>query len=170
MVAKRPIVDRTPTEHLHALRLEFGTKPETLPLLRRIFEDSLAPHITALLASENITDIDTYADKANEKYILYEPNNPITIAKITTSEMSFCNNELLQTLKALTTEVASLTADINKIKTSPPENTYHGGTETFDENTVDYQPQNSAYKQPAPNRNQPQLHASSYRQTAPAFS
>ena len=48
MVAKRPIGDKTPTEHLHALRLEFGTKPYTLALLRRIFEDSLSPHIAAL--------------------------------------------------------------------------------------------------------------------------
>ena len=41
MVAKRPIGDKVSTEHLHALRLEFGTKPKTLTVLRRIFEDSL---------------------------------------------------------------------------------------------------------------------------------
>ena len=92
MVAKRPIGDKTPTEHLHALRLEFGTKPEALNLLRRIFEDSLAPHIAALLASEKLLDIDTYADRANELYILDEPNAQTTIAKIiATSEVTFCN-------------------------------------------------------------------------------
>ena len=94
--------DKTPTEHLHALHLEFGTKPETLPLLKRIFEDSLAPHIAALLASETITDIDTYADRATKLCILYEPNSSNIIDKIATSEMTFCNEELLQTLKALT--------------------------------------------------------------------
>ena len=54
MVAKRPIGDKIPTEHLHALRIEFGTKPETLSFLRRILVDSLAPHIAALLASEKL--------------------------------------------------------------------------------------------------------------------
>ena len=120
MVAKRPIGDRTPTEHLHALRLEFGTKPKTLPLLRCIFEESHAPHIAALLASENITDIDTYADKANKKYILYEPNCPTIVAQITTLEMSFYSNELLQTLKALMGQVASLTTDVMPSRHSEP--------------------------------------------------
>ena len=95
MVAKRTMGDKTPTEHLHALHLEFGTKPETLRLLKRIFEDSLAPHIAALLASDTITDIDTYTDRATELYILCEPNSTNTIAKIATSEVTFCNEELL---------------------------------------------------------------------------
>ena len=51
MVAKRPIRDKTSWEHLHALRLEFGTKPETLTLLRWIFEDSLTPCGTCQMAS-----------------------------------------------------------------------------------------------------------------------
>ena len=62
MVTKRPIGDKTPTEHPYALGIEFGTKPDTPTLMRHIFEDNLAPHIAALLASEKITDIDTYAD------------------------------------------------------------------------------------------------------------
>ena len=87
MVAKRPMGDKTPTEHLHALRLEFVTKPETLPLLKRIFEDRLAPHIAALIASENIMDIDTYADWASELYVLYKPVTQTTVAKIATPEV-----------------------------------------------------------------------------------
>ena len=59
MVAKRPIGDKTPTEHLQVLSIKFGTKPKTLTLLRRIVEDSLAPHIAALLASEKLVDIDS---------------------------------------------------------------------------------------------------------------
>ena len=109
-VAKRPIWDKTPSEHLHALRLEFGIKPETLTLLG-IFEGSLVPHIAALLATEKLTDIDTYADRASELYVLYEPSASATVAHIASSEISFCNSELLQTLKALTTQVASLTTD-----------------------------------------------------------
>ena len=111
MVAKRLFGDKTPTELLHALCLEFRTERKTLPLLKRIFEDSPAPHITT---PENITDVDTYTNRASELYILYEPNTPTTVAKIATSEMSFCDNELLQTLKALTTQVASLTTDISR--------------------------------------------------------
>ena len=65
MVAKRPFGDKTPTEHLQALRVEFGTKPETLNLLICIFGDSLAPQIAALLASEKLVDIDSYPDRAN---------------------------------------------------------------------------------------------------------
>ena len=116
MVGKRPIGDKTPTEHLHALRLEFGTKPETLPLLKHIFEDSLAPHIAALLSSENITDIDTYADRASELYILCEPVANNTVAKVAISEVTFANEELLQTLKNLTNQVASLTSDYSTFK------------------------------------------------------
>ena len=82
MVAKRPIGDKIPTEHLHALCLEFGTKPETLTLLRRIFKDSLAPHIAALLASEQLIDIYSYADRANELYVLYAPNAASTVRSI----------------------------------------------------------------------------------------
>ena len=54
IVARRPIGDKSQTEHLHALRLKFGTKPKTLTLLRHIFKDSLASHIAALLASEKL--------------------------------------------------------------------------------------------------------------------
>ena len=116
MVAKRPIGDKTPTEHVHALCLEFETKPETLPLLKRIFEDSLAPHIAALLSSENITDIDTNADRASELYVLYEPVADTTVAKVAISEVTFANEELLQTLKNLTNQVASLTSDFSMFK------------------------------------------------------
>ena len=112
MVAKRPIGDKIPTEHLHALRLEFGTKPETLTLLRRIFEDSLAPHITALLASEKLVDIDSYIDRADELYVLYAPNTASTVATVATSELSFANSELLRILKALSTQVASLSTKV----------------------------------------------------------
>ena len=34
MVTKLPIGDKSHTEHLHALRLEFGTKPDTVSILR----------------------------------------------------------------------------------------------------------------------------------------
>ena len=64
MVAKRPIGDKTPTEYLHTLRHEFGMEPETLATLWRIFEDSLSPHIAALLASEKLLDTNTYSDRA----------------------------------------------------------------------------------------------------------
>ena len=101
MVAKRPIGDKIPTEHLYAVRLEFGTKPETLSLLQHIFEGSLVPHITALLASEKLVDIYFYADRADELYVLYAPNTARTVATVATSELSFANSELLQTFKAL---------------------------------------------------------------------
>ena len=112
MVAKRPIGDKIPMEHLHALRLEFGTKPETLTLLRCIFEDSLAPHIAALLASEKLVDIDSYIDRADELYVLYAPNTASTVATVATSELSFENSELLRILKALSTQVASLSTKV----------------------------------------------------------
>ena len=147
MVARRPIRDKIPTEHLHALHLEFGTKPETLTLLRRIFEDSLAPHIAALLASKKLDDIDTYADRANELYVLYEPNTATTVAKIASSEISFSNNELLQTLKALTTQVASSTTEINTIKACSTHDAQHY-PETYKANQVSQQPRTS-YREPA---------------------
>ena len=131
------------------MRLEFGTKPETLTLLRHIFEDSLSPHIAALLASEKLTDIYIYADHANELYVLYEPSAPTTVAKIATSEIAFCNSELLQTLKALTTQVASLTTDINTIKAQSPNEGAKGHyADNYEANAVSQQPQASAYKQP----------------------
>ena len=52
-------------------------------------------------------DIDSYADRANELYVLYAPNAASTVATIATSEISFANTELMQTLKAFSTEVAS---------------------------------------------------------------
>ena len=145
MVAKRPIGDKTPSEHLQALRIEFGTKPDTLPLLKRIFEDSLAPHIAALISSENITDIDSYADRANELYILYEPTANTTIAKIATSEVTFANEELLLTLKNLSTQVSSLTADLNILKEQK--------TQHQEISQVSQEPQ-ASYRQPQ--RYQPQ--------------
>ena len=148
MVAKRPTGDKTPTEHLHALRLEFGTKPETLTLLRRIFEDSLAPHIAALLASEKLIDIDSYADRANELYVLYVPNAATTVATVITSEISFCNNELLQALKALTSQVTSLTNDINSIKARSAHEEAQHYADNYEANAVSHQPQASAYRQP----------------------
>ena len=72
MVAKRRIGDKIPTEHLHSLRLEFESKLEILPILKSTFEDSLSPHIPSLLAAEHIDDIDAYADRARELYIIYE--------------------------------------------------------------------------------------------------
>ena len=141
MVAKRLIGDKTPTEHLHALRLEFGTKPETLPLLKHIFEDSLAPHIAALLATDNLTDTDSYADRASKLYILYEPITS-KVAKIATFEVIFCNKELLQTLK--TTQVASLTTDINAIKAQDNQQ-YQ---DSYEVSQATHQPQ-APYKQPS---------------------
>ena len=72
MFTKRPIGDRTPTEQFHALRVEFGTMPDTLTHLRHIFENRFAPHIAGLLAAEKIVDIDGYADRASELYIIYD--------------------------------------------------------------------------------------------------
>ena len=40
MGAKRPIGDKTTTEHLHSLRLEFGSKPETLSKYLDVFSRS----------------------------------------------------------------------------------------------------------------------------------
>ena len=97
MVTKRPIRDKTPTEHLHALRIEFGTKPDTLPLLKRIFEDSLAPNIASLLACEKITDIDSYADRASELYVLYKPSSTTTVAN------SQLRNQLLKMMSCFRT-------------------------------------------------------------------
>ena len=136
MVAKRLIGDKIPTEHLQALRFKFLTKPETLTLLRRIFEDSLAPHITARLASEKLIDIDTYANSPNESYVLYRPNTASTVATIATSEMSFCNNELLQTLKALTTQVASLSTEVNTIKARSAHEEAQHYTDCYEANAV----------------------------------
>ena len=161
MVAKRPIGDKTPTEYLHALRLEFGTKPETLPLLKRIFEDSLAPHIAALPTTENLTDTHSYANRASELYVRHEPITQTTIAKIATSEVTFCNEELLQTLKALTTQVASLTTDINAIKVQDNQKYQN----SFKVSPVTYQPQ-APYRQPSQQHYQPR--PQSYRQPTPA--
>ena len=68
---------------------------------------------TLLFWPQKIVDIDSYADRASELYVLYEPTNSTTVAQIASSEISFCKSELLQTLKALTTQVASLTTDIS---------------------------------------------------------
>ena len=95
MVAKRTIGDKTITEHLHALRLQFGTKPATLPILRRIFEDSLAPTVAFLLSAERINVIDSYADCANELYILCEPFKRSAIAAIEPEPMS---NQMVSTV------------------------------------------------------------------------
>ena len=57
MVVSRPIGDRKPSEHLHALRLEFGIYPNNTSLLRRIFEDSLHTNIATLFSVEHIADI-----------------------------------------------------------------------------------------------------------------
>lgn len=167
MVAKRPIRDKTPTEHLHALRLEFRTKPETLTPLRRIFQDSLAPHIAAILTSEKLADIDRYADRASELHVLYEPNAQTTIAKIETSEISFCNNKLLQTLKSITTQVASITTDIDTIKARSASEGTKYYPETYEANEVREQPI-APYRQPVQQYIQAQPKASSYRQSASA--
>ena len=121
MVAKRPIGDKIPTEHLHALRLEFGTKPASLPILQRIFEDSLAPNVALLISAEKINDIDSYADRANELYILWEHFKSSAIAAIepvtmATTEVSFTHTELIETMKNLTKQVAFLSTEINHIK------------------------------------------------------
>lgn len=63
-MAKQPMGDKTLTEHIHAMRLEFGTK-------QHIFEDSLEPHITTFIAGEHIDDIDGNVDRVTELYILY---------------------------------------------------------------------------------------------------
>ena len=72
MVAKCPMGTSTPTAHLQALKIEFGTAAESMHMLRRIFKDSLSPNIASLLAAERITDIDAYAERADELYILYQ--------------------------------------------------------------------------------------------------
>ena len=161
MVAKRPIGDKTPTEHLHALQIEFGTNPQTLPLLKRIFEASLAPHIAALLAAEKIADIDSYADRASELYILSKPTAQKTIAQIATSEVKFPNEELLETLKNLTTQVTALTNDINVIKIN---NTSNSNIET---EVNQPQPQ-ASYREPQHQQYQPHPQANYFRQPAPA--
>ncbi len=161
MVAKRPIGDKTPIEHLYALRLEFGTKPETLPNLRRIFEDSLAPHIAALLATERIDDIDTYADRASELYVLYEPSSTTAVASVACTEVTFTNNELMQTLKTLTTQMAALSTEINLIKSSspsysspsyssPPNSSPSASLERQPRGQSYYQPQSISYRHPGP--------------------
>ena len=73
MVVSRPFGDRKPSEHLHALRLEFGEYPNNTSLLRRIFEDSLHTNIATLLAVEHIVDIDALAARADELYVTYPP-------------------------------------------------------------------------------------------------
>ena len=65
-------------------------KSEIFPLLRRIFEGSLTPHIAALLASEKVTDIDSYADRASELNVMYEPNAATAVAQGATSEITSC--------------------------------------------------------------------------------
>ena len=142
MVAKGP--RSSATEHLHALCLEFGTKPETLTLLRLFFEDSLAPHIAALLASEKLVDIDSYADRADKLYVLYAPNTASTVATVTTSELSFAKSELLQTLKALSTQVASLSTKVDNIEAR---SNHEEAPNYYEANAVGQQPRNS-YKEP----------------------
>ena len=98
------------------------------------------------MAAEKLIHIDSYADRANE---LYVPNAPTTVATVATSEISFCNNELLQTLKALTSQVASLTTNINSIKARSAHKETQHCADNYEANAVIHQPQVSAYRQPS---------------------
>ena len=71
-------------------------------------------------------------------------------------------------LKALTTQVASLTTDINTIKTCSAHKGAKHYPDSYEANTVSQQPQ-ASYRQPARPNYQPQPQASSFRQTAPAY-
>ena len=151
MLASRPLGDKRPSEHLHSLRVEFGTRPDRLPLLRRIFEDSLHPSIAALLAVENIADIDEYADKADELYRLYPPATvalsqtappaATAAAVINTSH----DSQLLQALQALTDKVGDLSVRINQVEQRP----------TTIKKIKQSQPQQQLHQQPLQQYSQP---------------
>ena len=119
MVSKRPIGDRTPVAHLQALRVEFGGTPQTEPILLRIFEDSLSPSIASLLAAERISDIDAYAERAAELYILYQPArdevgvNTLLAPPVAAPVSS--DPAILAALQAMNVKMDSLSERINKI-------------------------------------------------------
>ena len=79
------------------------------------------------------------------------------------SEIAFCNSELLETLKALTTQVASLTTHINAIKEGPQRY-----PDTYEANAVSQQPR-TPYRELLRTRYQQQPQNSSFRQPAPAY-
>ena len=101
-------------------------------------------------------------------YVLYIPNAASTVATIATSEMSSCNSELLQTLKALTSQVASLTMDINTIKARPAHEEAQHHLDNYEANSLSQQPQNR-YKEPIRTRYQQQPQNNFFRQPAPIY-
>ena len=113
--------------------------------------------------SEKLEDIDSYADRANELYVLYVPNTASTVAAIKTSELSFANNELMQTLKTLSDQVASLSTKVDGIEArSAPEE----ATNYFQANAISQQA-HYPQKQPAQPRFQQQGPNNFSRQLAP---
>ena len=75
LIGKQPIGINTPTMHLHALREEFGNGESIQPLLRQMLQDSLPHNIAPLLDTEHISDLDDYAERADELYIMYPPHD-----------------------------------------------------------------------------------------------
>ena len=75
LIVKRPIGKSTPSMHLHALREEFGDGDGIQPLLRQMLQDSLPRNIAPLLDTEHIYDLDDYAERADQLYIMYPPHD-----------------------------------------------------------------------------------------------
>ena len=96
------------------------------------------------MASEKLIDIYSYADRANELYVLYAPNAASTVTTIASSELSFANTELMQTLKALSTQVASLSTKVNNIEAC---STHQEAPDCYEANAIAQQPRNS-YREP----------------------
>ena len=75
LIVKRPIGKKMPTIHLQALREEFGNEDNIQTLLRQMLQDSLPRNIAPLLDTEHIYDLDDYAERADQLYIMYPPHD-----------------------------------------------------------------------------------------------
>ena len=101
-------------------------------------------HSAVLLASEKLVDIDSNGNRADELYVLYAPNTASTVATVATSDLSFANSELLQTLKALSTQVTSLSTKVDNIEAR---SNHEEAPNYYEANAVGQQTRNS-YKEP----------------------
>ena len=149
LIVKRPIGKSTPSMHLHALREEFGDGDGIQPLLRQMLQDSLPRNIAPLLDTEHIYDLDDYAERADQLYIMYPPHEMpeptkglpgsaaaaesaaketeskktepeiAVITKTDKTTSTTASNEIKVALSALSSSIQELTTRLDKIETKP---------------------------------------------------